>query len=115
MKILSWNCKGISRPTVVCGLKALIRANNLDILFLFKTKTSPSLVTSILNRLGYYSMSHVAPIGSCGGLVLVWRLGVKLECYLTNRNNISAWCFSDPPTAFGFCLVYMVLLKPSTS
>ena len=99
MKILSWNCRGISHPTAVRGLRALIRANNPDILFLFKTKSSPSFVSSILNQLGFYSMSHVAPIGSCGGLVLTWRLGVELECFLTNRSNIFAWCFSDPPNS----------------
>jgi hypothetical protein len=60
-------------------------------------------------------MTHVAPIGSCDGLVLDWRLGVELECFLTNKNNISAWCYSDPPTALEFCLVYMVPLKLSTS
>jgi hypothetical protein len=42
-------------------------------------------------------MTHVAPIGSCGGLALTWRIGVELESFLTNKNNITAWCFSDPP------------------
>jgi hypothetical protein len=42
-------------------------------------------------------MTHVAPIGSCGGLVLTWRLGVELESFLSNKNNIIAWCYSDPP------------------
>jgi hypothetical protein len=117
MKLLSWNCKGISRTVAVHGLRALIRANNPNILFLSETKSSPSLISFILNRLGYYSMTHVAPIGSCGGLVLAWRLGVELECFLINRNNISAWYYSDPPNNpwIWFCLVYMVLLKLSTS
>jgi hypothetical protein len=99
MKLISWNCRGISRPAAVRGLRALIRANNPDILFLSETKSSPSLVSSILNQLGYFAMTHVAPIGTCGGLVLTWRLGVELECFLTNRNIISAWCFSDPPNS----------------
>jgi hypothetical protein len=42
-------------------------------------------------------MTQVAPIGTSGGLVLSWRLGVDLECFVTNKNNFSAWCFSDPP------------------
>jgi hypothetical protein len=99
MKLLSWNCKGISRTVAVRWLRALIRANNPNILFLFETKSSPSLISFILNRLGYYSMTHVAPIGSCGGLVLAWRLGVELEFFLTNGNNISAWYYSDPPNS----------------
>jgi hypothetical protein len=99
MKILSWNYRGLSRPAAVRGLRALIRVNSPDVLFLFETKSSPSLVSSILNHLGFYLMNHVAPIGTCGGLVLAWRLGVELECFPTNQNNISAWCFSDPPNS----------------
>ena len=97
MKILSWNCRGISHPTAVCGLRALIRANSSDILFLSETKISSSLVSPILNHLGFYLMTHVAPSGTCGGLVLAWRLGVDLESFITNKNNITAWCYSDPP------------------
>ncbi|XP_059450878.1 uncharacterized protein LOC132181647 [Corylus avellana] len=99
MKILSWNCRGISRPAAVRGLRALIRANSPDVLFLSETKTSPSQVSSILNRLGFYLMTQVASIGSSGGLVLAWRLGVELESFLTNKNNITAWCYSDPPNS----------------
>ena len=97
MKILSWNCRRISRSAVVRGLKALIRANNLDILFLSETKYPPSLVSFIMNHLGFYSMTRVASNGSSGCLVLAWRLGVELESFLTNKNNIFAWCYSNPP------------------
>ena len=42
-------------------------------------------------------MSQVAATSSSGGLVLSWRLGVDLECFVSTKNNISAWCFSNPP------------------
>jgi exonuclease III len=93
MKILSWNCRGISRPAAVRGLRALIRSNNPEILFLFETKSPSSLTSSILNQLGFYAMTYVAPIGTCGGLVLTWRLGVELECFLTKQNNICMMLF----------------------
>jgi hypothetical protein len=41
-------------------------------------------------------MCQVAPIGSSGGLVLSWRPGVDLDCFLSNKNHIAAWCLSDP-------------------
>jgi hypothetical protein len=44
-------------------------------------------------------MTQVAATGASGGLVLSWRHGIDLECFVTNKNNISAWCFSDPPHA----------------
>jgi hypothetical protein len=44
-------------------------------------------------------MSQFAPASFSGGLVLAWRLGVELECFISNKNNISAWCYSDPPNS----------------
>jgi hypothetical protein len=42
-------------------------------------------------------MSQVAASGSSGGLVLSWCPGVDLECFASDKNNISAWCYSDTP------------------
>jgi exonuclease III len=99
MKILSWNCRGISRLSAICSLRVLVHDNRPKILFLSETKSSPSLVSSILNQLGFFSMSHVALSGSRGGLVLAWLVGIDLECFITNKNNITTWCFSDPPVS----------------
>jgi hypothetical protein len=57
----------------------------------------PPQVFATLNRLGFFLMTQVALIGSSGGLVLSWRPEVDLEWFVTTKNNISAWCFSDPP------------------
>jgi hypothetical protein len=99
MKILPWNCRGLSKPAAVQTLRRLIRDQSPDIMFLTETKSSPLQVFATLNRLGFFLMSQVAPIGSSGGLVLSWRPGVDLKCFVTNKNNISAWCFSNPPNS----------------
>jgi hypothetical protein len=44
-------------------------------------------------------LSQVAATGTSGGLVLSWRPGIDLECFVLNKNNITAWCYSDPPTS----------------
>jgi hypothetical protein len=111
MKILSWNCRGLSRPAAVLTLRRLIRDQSPHVLFLSETKSSPSQVSAALIRLGFFLMTQVATSGSSGGLVLTWRPGVDLECFISNKNNISAWCYSDPPTLHGSSLVSMVLLK----
>jgi hypothetical protein len=90
MKILSWNYRGLS------SLRVLIHENSPKILFLSKTKSPPSQVSSILHSLGFFLICQVAPVGSKGGLALTWRPGVELECFISNKNNISAWCYSDP-------------------
>jgi hypothetical protein len=70
MKLLPWNYIGISRLAVVCGLRALIRANNPDILSFSETKSPPFLVSSNLNQLGFFSMTHVVLLV----LLVVWFL-----------------------------------------
>ena len=99
MKILSWNCRGLSRPFAVRHLRLLIRDNSPDVLFLSETKSSPPQVNSILNRLGFFLVTQFVPVGSSGGLVLSWRPGVELDCFITNKHNILAWCYSDPPNS----------------
>lgn len=42
-------------------------------------------------------LSQFALSGSRGGLLLSWRLGVVLECFVLSKNHIYAWCYSDPP------------------
>lgn len=42
-------------------------------------------------------MSHAPPVGTKGSLLLAWRHGVELECFKTNVNTISVWCYFDPP------------------
>ena len=109
MKILAWNCKGLARPAAVWTLRRLIRDQSPDILFLSETKISPPQVSATLNSLGFFLMSQVAAIGINGGLVLTWRLGIDLECFVLNKNNISAWCFSNPLPLLRSFLVFMAL------
>ncbi|GLT45839.1 hypothetical protein SLA2020_196420 [Shorea laevis] len=96
MKLLSWNCRGLSRPSAICSLQVLIRDANPDVLFLSETKTDPPQASVILNRLGFYLLSQVAPSGSKGGLLLAWRTGIDFDCFVLNTNYISIRCFSNP-------------------
>jgi exonuclease III len=111
MKILSWNCKGLSRLVVVRTLRRLIKDQSPDILFISETKISPPppKFSATLNKLGFFLMSQVAVSGSSGGLVLSWHPRVDLKCFASDKNNISAWCFFDPPIPLGFSLVFMAL------
>ena len=107
MKILSWNWRGLHRPAAVQTLRRSIRDQSPDILFHSKTEISPPQVSAALNRLGFFLMTQVAASGTSDGLVLSWRPGVDLECFTSNKNNITDWCYYDPPNPLGFFLVYM--------
>jgi exonuclease III len=112
MKTLAWNCRGLSRPSAIRSLRNKVRNHSPDDIFLSETKTSPSIASNILHSLGFYSIVHVPPIGSKGGLLLAWRSRVELECFVTIKFTITAWCYSDPPqTIPGFYLVFMAPLQ----
>jgi hypothetical protein len=110
MKILAWNCRGLTRPSAIRSLRVKVRKHSPYVIFLSKTKSSPSDACIILNRLGFFSPAHVSPVGSKGGLLLAWRNGVELECFVTNVNTITAWCYSDPLLIPGYFLAFMVPL-----
>jgi len=97
MKLLSWNCRGLTCASVVRSLKVKVRKLYTDVIFLYETKALPFVTSVIMNNLGFFLMSHVPPFGSKGGVLLVWRNGVDLVCFLTNVNTTNAWCYSNPP------------------
>jgi hypothetical protein len=97
MKLLAWNCRGLTRASAIRSLRGNIRLHSPDILFMSETKTLIPHATVILNRLGFFLMSHAPPTGSKGGLLLAWRHGVDLDCFSVSDNTIYAWCYSDPP------------------
>ncbi|GLT70736.1 hypothetical protein SLA2020_427960 [Shorea laevis] len=106
MKILSWNCKGLTGAFAIYSLKVKVRKLSFDIMFLTETKIDPTVACNILNNLGFFLMAHVPPSGFKGRLLLAWRHGVELECFLTDVNIVSAWCYSDPHTPWILSCLY---------
>ena len=90
MKILAWNCRGLTRASAIRSLRGKIRHHSPNILFLSETKTQTAHATLILNSLGFFLMSHAPPTGSRGGLLLAWRHGVDLDCFSISDNTIYA-------------------------
>jgi len=96
MKILAWNCRGLTRASAIRSLRVKVRKFSPDILFLSETKTTVVVVCNIMNSMGFFLMAHAPPTSTKGGLLLAWRTGVELECFITNVNIMTAWCYSDP-------------------
>jgi hypothetical protein len=97
MKILAWNCRGLSRASAIRNLRGKIRSHSPDVIFLSETKLQPLQSSVILNSLGFFLMLHAPPSGTKGGLLLARRYGVDLECCSSSTNILFAWCYSDPP------------------
>ena len=97
MKFFAWNCKGLSRPSAIRSLRGKARNHSPDVLFLSETKLHPDNATIILNCLGYFNMTHVAPSGTKGRLLLAWFHGVDIKCISATVNIINVYCYSDLP------------------
>jgi hypothetical protein len=97
MLVLSWNCRGLARPAAFRSLRALVRLNNPDCIFLMETKSSVEIMTEITSSLGFTHAVFVPPIVSAGGLCFCWKPGVDIEPTSQNQNLINLLVFSDPP------------------
>jgi hypothetical protein len=97
-KIFSWNCRGLSQSSKIRSLRALIRKNNLDIIFLSETKTASSIASSLMHQLGFNMFVQAPPSNSRGGLLLAWKNDVTLSDFYVSHDMICACCSLDSPT-----------------
>ncbi|KAF4404175.1 hypothetical protein G4B88_014631 [Cannabis sativa] len=79
MRCLSWNCRGIRRPTTERTLRSLIQENNVDVVFLSETKVGSGDMTMVMNRLGFPNVACIPSVGIGGGFCLAWRQPVLIE------------------------------------
>nr|POE54654.1 hypothetical protein CFP56_47295 [Quercus suber] len=96
MLLLAWNCRGIGRDSKVRALKELIRALNLDLVFLSETKIQSPRINRIKTCLNFFDYFYVEANGRAGGLALFWRMGVDLEIVYSDSNVIASLIYSDP-------------------
>jgi hypothetical protein len=94
MKFLSWNCKGLTNISTIRSLRAIIRLNHPDVIFLSETKTAANDATSILLQLGFNHLVQDPPSSSRGGLLLAWKDDVNLTSFFVSPDMICAWCIS---------------------
>jgi len=108
MIILSWNCRGLAQSSTIRELRAMIRRNHPDIIFLLETKTN--LACSILPQLGYSLSVQAPPSGSRGGLLIAWHSDIKLTSLFVSPNLICVHYFSNSPDVQ--CLISFVYGPP---
>jgi hypothetical protein len=97
MRLLSWNCRGIGRAPTARSLKALVRDEGPDVLFLAETKVSSPRLEKLKVGMGFSNFFCVDSEGKAGGLAIFWKLGVELEVVFSNSHIIAALVYSDPP------------------
>ena len=97
MRILSWNCRGASRAPTVRSIKALIKGEGPDVLFVSETKVYSPKMEKLKFKMGFANCFAINSRGRADGLALFWKMGVELEVMFSNKNIIAALIFSDPP------------------
>ena len=89
MKILGWNCHGICNAATVRALKAHLKGNSPDVVFLSETKASFSRMQFILKSIKFADMCVVEAKGIAGGICMMWRSGITIQKVEFNKNLIA--------------------------
>lgn len=90
MKIVAWNCRGLSNNPTIQGLLNFQKSEQVDVLFLSKTKLKEKKMLAFKHKLNLGNMVVVDGEGKggrelqcCGGAVLMCLFGVSQEITLT--------------------------------
>jgi hypothetical protein len=89
MSLLSWNCRGLGNPRTVRDLCQLVEEKKPRFLFLMETRIQQNRMQVVRNKLGFAGMLVVDPIGTSGGLALIWKEATEVEIQNFSLRHIS--------------------------
>jgi exonuclease III len=89
MKILSWNCRGLSNPSAILNLRNLARGHQPDILILSETLSKNQHMEHICVSLKYNSCLAIDVEGHSGGLAVMWKDTISCRVMNYTRNFIN--------------------------
>jgi len=90
MRTLAWNCQGAGRASTVKALKALIRDESPDVVFIVESKSKSHRIERIRSSIGFVDKFSVDPVGKSGGLAIFWKASVDLEIVYFDKNVIAS-------------------------
>lgn len=79
MRLLAWNCQGLGRALTAHQLKELCKLHSPQLIFLAETKNQFTRVDFIRRFVGMDGLQIVDPIGTAGGLVVLWKQDLKVR------------------------------------
>ncbi|KAK2449721.1 hypothetical protein QL285_008883 [Trifolium repens] len=89
MKILSWNCRGVSNPSAIPNLRNIAHGHQPDILFLSETLSKAQTMERIRVTLKFNSCLLVDVEGRSGGLSVMWRDTINCRVMNYSRNFVN--------------------------
>ncbi|KAB1212547.1 hypothetical protein CJ030_MR5G006241 [Morella rubra] len=107
MRLISWNCRGLGRPSAARALREIVKMVDPVGMFLMETKIDCVSVSRILNILGFSFFITVPPIGRRGGLVFCWRPELRFSVLWQSANLIHLEIYMSGEIPDFFCsLIY---------
>jgi exonuclease III len=90
MRILGWNCRGICNASTARALRATIRAQNPDFVFLCETKVfDDDRLKKLAVSIGFSEQLIVNAKGKAGGVCLLWSSALDVEVLEFNSRTIA--------------------------
>lgn len=80
MKILVWNCQGLASTRAVRALLEIQKREKPDVLFLSETHLGKTKAENLKRRLGCDHLIIHESDGRSGGLLMLWRTDVVVQC-----------------------------------
>ncbi|XP_030498125.1 uncharacterized protein LOC115713782 [Cannabis sativa] len=79
MKALSWNCRGLARPSAIQAILAWVKKWQVDCVFLMETKIGENHMRNICKNLHFDNGSYIPSVGIGGGFCLLWNNCVNIK------------------------------------
>lgn len=95
MKILSWNCRGMSNPREIPNLRALAQKYHPDIPFLSETLANSQKLERVRVSLKFESCLSVVVVGKSGRIIVLWNNSKKCSVMIFHRNYVNLIVHDD--------------------
>jgi exonuclease III len=102
MKLFSWNCRGLGKPSAIRALNKLLQSHNPEIVFLIETKLQTSKIHTRLKTTGDMFPNScivdwtISNSNRSGGLAVLWFKHVNIDIISYNDRYID--CYIDCST-----------------
>ncbi|XP_058733106.1 uncharacterized protein LOC131604698 [Vicia villosa] len=95
MKILNWNCRGLSSPRAIPNLRKIAQQQEPDIIFLSETLARVDKLESLRIALKFEACFTVDVEGRSGGLAVLWKHAAICSILNFSRNFINVLVQED--------------------
>ena len=89
MRALCWNCRGICKASIVQALKAQIKGERPDIIFLCEAKATNSRMKVVMEKLRFSNKVVIDAKGASGNLTMTWKSNRIIKVLEYNKNLIA--------------------------